>query len=125
MRAAWRISLTRQRPATTESRRVRCTSSHTYSLCALRFRMPLFCFLCFYVNATLTTLSWCNFHFRQRKSNLRFSQQDQELFRAQMDTEAQTHNDTIAELSGKAGKAGYRNLPVTCDRADYFRFLVQ
>jgi len=80
------------------------------------------------VNATLTTLSWSNFHFRQRKSKWRFmkpSQQDQQLFRAQMDTEVQTHNDTIAELSGKAGKAGYRNLPVTCDRADYFRFLVQ
>jgi hypothetical protein len=38
------------------------------------------------------------------------SQQDQELFRAQRDIEVQS--DTMAELSGKAGKAGYRNLPV-------------
>jgi len=42
-----------------------------------------------------------------------------------MGTEAHTYSDTIAELSGKAGKAGYRNLPVIWDRADYFRFLVQ
>jgi len=80
------------------------------------------------VNATLTTLCWSNLHFRQGKSKWRFmkpSQQDQELFWAQMDTEVQTHSDTIAELSDKAGKAVYRNLPVICDRADYFRFLVQ
>jgi hypothetical protein len=56
---------------------------------------------------------------------MKHSQQDHELFRAQMDTDVQTHSDTIAELSGKAGKAGYTNLPVICDRADHFRFLVQ
>jgi hypothetical protein len=42
-----------------------------------------------------------------------------------MDREVQIHSDTIAELSGKAGKAGYRNLPVICERAEYFRFLLQ
>jgi tRNA G46 methylase TrmB len=42
-----------------------------------------------------------------------------------MGTEVEIHSDRIAELSGKAGKAGNRNLPVICDRADYFRSLVQ